>query len=91
MYDSECSPCLCLPEARTTMMTGATRNSVQHRLRGIVLILGILSQRLFSPIGSTGNMGTVPKSDRYRHRRIGIEIDFSRIERYQKGSTTTWI
>jgi hypothetical protein len=59
-------------ENKRTMMTGAARNSVQHRLGGIVLILGILSQRLFSPIGSTGNMDTVPKSDRNRQCKIEV-------------------
>lgn len=40
-----------------------------------MLILGTYSsQRLFSPIGSTGNMDTVPKSDRYRHWKIGRVI-----------------
>ena len=46
-----------------------------------MLILGILSQRLFSPIGSTGNMDTVPKSDRNRQWKIGVRYQMSGIAR----------
>jgi hypothetical protein len=73
--------CVC-PRRERTMMTGATRNSVQRRFEGIVLILGILSQRLFSPIGSTGNMDTVPKSD--RNRQCKIEVRYIRCQVLQQ-------